>query len=403
MKKNACVLIILFVMALLLAACVKKTDGRESAPETEETKTESATEETRQLPDFSDTADSENEPNISDTTTSENVPEKPDQSEEPFEITMLDVGQGLCVLVQSGDKYLIYDGGGRDSSSFVVSYLKQHGITDIEYLFASHYDVDHIAGLIGLLKTVSVKTAVIPSYETDTSIYGSFMNAVTRSDNVMYAEKGKSFQLNGTKIEILYACTGNETNENDRSTVIRISNEGFSAIMTGDAESAAEKTLVDEYTDLGCTLYIVGHHGSSTSSSEDFVRALHPEVAFISAGKDNEYGHPTETVLKTLADNHVTVYRTDISGNLTISFSKDDYLVTADGGHKSNLKETDPEPGSESVMADVTYVLNTSSMKFHRPDCEAVTKMADHNKAYVNKSRNELIDEGYSPCGLCCP
>lgn len=349
-------------------------------------------------------------------------------SADGFELTMLDVGQGLCILVRSGDQYLLYDGGGRTSSSYVVSYLKQHGVKEVEYLFASHFDEDHIAGLIGVLKTTPVKTAVIPSYEADTAIYHSFMEAVTQSDTMKKAHEGDTYNLSGLKVEVLYACTGAEENENDRSTVIRLSKGDFSAILTGDAEKATETYLVEknltekpteEKHDLGSTLYVVGHHGSDTSSTEDFVKAVHPRAAFISVGRDNEYGHPTENVLQTLEANGASVYRTDLQGEVRFLCSANDYEViteideaktdeTNSGDTKSREAKGDEKDSSmtgtsERETADFTYILNTSSHKIHKPDCEAVGKMAEHNKEYTTKNKEELIREGYAPCGLCNP
>ena len=224
-------------------------------------------------------------------------------------------------------------------------------------------------------------------------------------------------------IEVLYACTGAEENENDRSTVIRLSKGDFSAILTGDAEKATETYLVEKYLtenaseekhDLSSTLYVVGHHGSDTSSTEDFVKAVHPKAAFISVGRDNEYGHPTENVLQTLEANGASVYRTDLQGEVCFSCEGDSYEVIVETEETKSGESRSDETGSDGGKTDVTknsdakerdftYILNTSSHKIHKPDCEAVGKMAEHNKEYTTKNKEELIREGYAPCGLCNP
>ncbi len=320
-------------------------------------------------------------------------------SEGSFSLVTLDVGQGLCVFVESDGKTMLYDGGGRSHSSKVVSFLKQRGVTELDLLFASHYDEDHIAGLIGVLKSTDVRTAVIPEYEADTSICRSFLEAVKGADETVYAAAGESFVLGETTVELLYACTGNEKNENDRSTVIRISRASFSGIITGDAESDVEKKLILSGARLDSTLYIAGHHGSRYSSTPEFVRRIEPEIAFISVGEDNEYGHPAEDTLDILNENGASIYRTDIEGDIYLSIDGGEYSVNT-AAEQEVYTTADHVEYPES---DATYVLNTGSMRFHRPDCASVERIADHNKKYTTGSREELIGAGFSPCGICRP
>lgn len=117
-----------------------------------------------------------------------------------FSLTMLDVGQGLSVLVQADGEYLLYDGGGRGASSYVVAYLQQHGVTELEWLVASHYDEDHVSGLVGVLHTTPVKKALMPDYTTDTQIYQSMQNALAeKAVTVTYPAQGDTFSLGGRK------------------------------------------------------------------------------------------------------------------------------------------------------------------------------------------------------------
>lgn len=315
-----------------------------------------------------------------------------------FKLTMLDVGQGLSVLIEADGRFMIYDGGNREYSSYVVSYLKRHRISNIEYLIASHYDEDHIAGLIGILRTASVGTAIIPQYEADTRIYESFMEAVQTADSVVYASAGNSYKLGKATVDILYACNGTEQTENNMSTVIKVSYGGFSCILTGDAEYDTENVLVQNGTDLQCNLYVVGHHGSYYSSSEQFVKAMRPEIAFIGVGAGNKYGHPTEQTLAVLDANGAAVYRTDLQGEISLYYDGSEYKVVTE----RDLQRRNQATGN--IKTDnMTYVLNESSMRFHLPECEAVYKMAYYNRKHSRKSREDLIAEGYSPCGACNP
>lgn len=236
---------------------------------------------------------------------------------EKLSITMLDVGQGLSILFESNGKYMLYDGGDRGTSSYVVAYLKQNGISELEYIVASHYDSDHIAGLVGVLETTKVKNIINPDCEATSKIYQSYRTAANNSGaNIIYPSVGDTFKL-GYATLIVLAPARDYGDANEMSVAIKVECEEFSCIVTGDAESESEKDMLNCGIDLNCDLYVVGHHGSSSSSSDSFVKALAPEYGFISCGKDNDYGHPTDKTLATLKKYNVEIYRSDTDGEVT--------------------------------------------------------------------------------------
>jgi len=287
----------------------------------------------------------------------------------PFLLMMLDVGQGLCILVRSGDEYLVYDGGGRERSSYVVSFFKRNQIDKIKYMIVSHYDEDHIAGLIGLLNRTSIRTAIVPNYQANTKIYSSFQSSLKKAKSVVYAKAGNQYKLGEAKISVLYATDNTEEKENNKSTVIRLEYKNFSCIITGDAAVETETKLVNRGENLSCDLYVVGHHGSSSSSSPGFVAAMKPKLAFISVGKNNKYYHPTKRVLKILNNNNSTIYRTDEQGTVSLVYDGSKYQV-----HETKNKSKQDKPLSQTKQGKEFYVLNKKSMRFHRKDCEGVKK-----------------------------
>ena len=316
--------------------------------------------------------------------------------EAKFKVTMLDIGQGLCVLIDADGHKMIYDGGNRENSSRVVAYLRKNNVKEIDYLIASHYDEDHIAGLIGVLRTTSVGTAIIPSYTSKTKIYNSFMKAVKSADTVIYAKAGDSFKLGKAAVDILYGCKGDEETNNNKSTVVKVRYGDVACVLTGDAEFRTEDYLVRNGAKLDCTLYIVGHHGSKWSSSDKFVKAMRPKIGFISVGAANTHGHPAKRTLDTLKNNGVEIYRTDTQG--TVMFESDGraYTISTEGKKHNNGISPLPPAGTK-------YVINKSSRRFHLPDCKGVPGISGHNKGYTAKSRKELMEEGYIPCGYCKP
>lgn len=247
-------------------------------------------------------------------------------------ITMLDVGQGLCLLVESGEHRLLYDGGGRERSSYVVAAMKERGYDSFDYMIASHYDEDHIAGLIGCLYNYRFYTLICPEYVCDTAIYRSFLKAVeTREIKQIHPKAGDTFELGDARLTILGPKQYVDYNDNNNSLIVRITCGSFSCLITGDAQMELEDELLDSGCDLKSDLYIVGHHGSGYSSTYDFIQKVKPAAAFISCGADNSYGHPDKETLERLSEVHAAVYRTDRQGELVCRYDGETYEIEAMG------------------------------------------------------------------------
>ena len=348
-----------------------------------------------------------------------------------LKIHFLDVGQGACALIESDGHYMLIDGGGRDSSSFTVSYLAQLGIEKFDYMVATHFDEDHIAGLIGVFNKFAVETVLEPSYETDTSIYKSFKEAENNSKaKVIIPEPGEEYTLGDAKFTVLAPKkpekdTDQETaaeglKENNQSICILLKNGDNKVLFTGDAEQEEEQYLVDSGRDIRADVYLVGHHGSGSSTAELLLDAVQPEYAVISCGTGNDYGHPVQEVLDRLWDKDVSVFRTDEQGNIimtsdgeTITWNAEPSQTWAPGvvpekapdrsGNTESAKNTDTDTSVNSDGTENAYVLNNSTMKFHYPWCSSVKKIAEQNYEESSLSRDELLDKGYTPCGNCNP
>ena len=324
----------------------------------------------------------------------------------PFSLTMLDVGQGLSILVQADGEYLLYDGGGRGASSYVVAYLQQHAVTELEWLAASHYDEDHISGLVGVLHTTPVEQALMPDYTTDTQIYQSLQTVLGEKNvPVIYPAQGDTFSLGEAEIQVVGPQNYVYDSDNDKSLCLRICYGDFQCLLTGDAEQDAEQDMVASRQDLTCDLYVVGHHGSSSSTSEELLDAATPAYAFLSVGEDNPYGHPTAQTLNALQQYGVTLFRTDQQGEVTVySDGQQCWFSTEPCKDWSTGNQSIPEePLATTVPQTAQYVLNTHTKKFHFPDCPSVDQMSEKNKEFTDASRDELIARGYTACGRCNP
>ena len=279
-------------------------------------------------------------------------------------------------------------------------------MTEWDWLVASHYDEDHISGLVGVLSTISVNQALMPDYSTDTQIYQSLQNSLEeKSVPVTYPTQGESFTLGDAEIQVVGPCDYTYDSDNSNSICLKICYGNFSCLLTGDAEQDAEHDMIASGQDLTCDVYIVGHHGSSSSTSEELLNAASPEYAVLSVGADNRYGHPAEQTMKALQNHGVKLYRTDRQGEITVYANKECFWFNTPPSEDWNAgKQTAPDtPIATATPDDAKYVLNTHTKKFHFPACPGVNQMNEKNKSFTDEPREELIARGYTPCGQCDP
>lgn len=249
-------------------------------------------------------------------------------SQDVMKVHFLDVDQGLAILVQLGDDVLIYDGGERDTSSFVVAYLKEQGITEIDYLISSHYDSDHVSGLIGCLYAFDVKNVIGSNYVHDSKLYTSFMTAVEEEGlEVQYPPVGTQFQMGEAVITIL-SPTEIVRDSNSNSLAIMLSYKKSDFIFTGDADYKSERDMIVSGLNLDCEVLSVGHHGSASATSEIFLDATTPDYAVISCGKNNSYGHPHKETIEFLNNYEVEILRNDESGTILVETDGENLIWT---------------------------------------------------------------------------
>lgn len=334
-------------------------------------------------------------------------------------VHFLDVGQGLSVLIQSGGENLLYDGGDRSASSFVVSYLQKQQITNIDYLISSHYDADHVSGLIGCLNTFSVSNVIGADYVHDSDLYTSFMDSVAAQGlEVQHPEAGTAFDFGTGQFTVLSPSETDANDSNANSVAIKLMNGDNSFIITGDAENQSEADMISSGIDLECDVLCVGHHGSASSTSWDFLQAAVPEYAVISCGKDNQYGHPDADTMDKLYSMEIEVFRTDKQGTVVaVSDGTDitwnvspcnDYSPGSDSdtgteaaGSSSDLFSTgavEESPSAEETQTQGAAAwLSATGSKYHSiPDCGRM----DPNKA-TQTTEAEAQAQGYEACSKC--
>lgn len=355
-------------------------------------------------------------------------------SDQEIEVHVLDVGQGLGIVAISGDDVLMYDGGDRDYSSYVVSWLRKNGISEIDQMIVSHYDADHLNGLVGALNTMTTDVVYAPDYACDTRVCNSFHNEIVEQNIELIHPKPKdTFEFKEATVTFLSPQNHSYSENNDYSLAIRIELGDSSLLISGDAEYDSEQEMVSTFGNkLKSDVYVAGHHGSSSSSSAAFLDAVDPESVIISCGKDNSYGHPHMETVKTFEDRNLDIYRTDQQGEITFTMTEDTitfkeqtapdpYALGSKSIYQNQSGNTSQSTGNHhqehqqdhhdevhhnqttnnSQPAATDYILNTNSHKIHVPNCKSVSKMKEKNKQAVNDSIESLKNQGYSPCQNC--
>lgn len=343
------------------------------------------------------------------------------EQKELLTVTFLDVGQGDAAVLQCGGQTMMIDGGKAKASSYIYSWLKKNQISYLDVMVATHTDADHIGGLPGALNYVKVGTAYCPVTSGTTKTFQSFVRYLkNQGKSITIPKAGDEFSLGGAQVRIL-GPTNPQAEGNNSSIVLKVTFGDTSFLFTGDAEREEEQELLESGYDLESTVLKVGHHGSDTSTSYLFLRTVNPQYAVISVGADNTYGHPTEAVLSRLRDADVKTCRTDLQGTITaVSDGKKVTFQTErnadintlgnagpgqkdETGQKNTAVSSAGKAAASDSSAEKTYVLNTNTHKFHDPDCSSVSQMKEKNKRIVTESRDQIIADGYDPCGRCHP
>ncbi len=312
-----------------------------------------------------------------------------------LEVRFLDVGQADAALILCGDHAMMIDGGNADDSSFIYTYLKNLGIGRLDYVVCTHPHEDHAGGLSAALNACSVGAVVSPVERSDNE---AFLSLVKQADKqrlgITVPTVGDEFYLGPAKITVIGPIMSHEE-INNNSLVLKIDFGSTSFLFTGDAEREEESDITDEYEDLKSTVLKVAHHGSASSSSYVFLRAVMPEYAVISVGNENPYAHPHDDVMSRLRDVGAKVYRTDMQGTVTVV--SDGKIVEF---KVERNKDAITNPTEEYAEGSPYYIGNKNSLIFHLPVCPSLPN--PDNRVIFN-SRSDAVEHGFRPCAICRP
>ena len=335
-------------------------------------------------------------------------------------VHFIDVGQGLAILVQSGGENLLYDGGNRSHADEVVQYLKNQQVETINYMISSHYDEDHLGGLVKCLDNFEVDHVLGSDYVHTSDLFNTFMNTATAHAIIVeYPSVGDTYEF-GTGSFTVMAPDGISQNSNDNSVVIRLVNGNNSFMFMGDAEETSEQDMISTGMNLDCDVLSLGHHGSASSTSWDLLEAASPSWAVISCGLNNSYGHPAAETMGKLSDMDIPVFRTDDQGTVialsdgnTISWNQEPCNDYTSGSEKRSTDSSadQSEQDMNDAAATESYAAQTDTSdtqgrmvwisatgsKYHSiPDCGNMNP----DKA-TQETESQALSQGYEACKKC--
>ncbi|WP_055107509.1 ComEC/Rec2 family competence protein [Paenibacillus ihumii] len=246
-------------------------------------------------------------------------------------VIFLDVGQGASqLLISPSGKTMLIDAGNNDREQAMLDYLREYGVTRLDIVIGTHPDADHIGGLDRVIDHIDVGEIYMPKIQANTKTFESLLLSIKNKGlKVKTAKAGLVLEWDEDVEVTMVGPVKASDDRNNMSAVVKVVYGNTSYLLTGDAERASEKDMLESGADLRADVLLIGHHGSKSSTTLSFLKKVAPQYGVIQVG-DNNYGHPTPTVLERLRKQGVEVYRNDLHGTVEIASDGHTYLITTE-------------------------------------------------------------------------
>ncbi len=238
-----------------------------------------------------------------------------------LDVYFIDVGQGDSIFIRTpNDNTILIDGGEADQGENVLNFLKELGVDKIDVIVATHLHSDHIGGLITVIENIDIGSIYMPKTTHNTKTFEKFVLSVKQKGlQFKPAYAGVDIPLDDVDANFVGPEKKDTYDDlNNSSAVLKLKYGDVSFIFTGDAEKESEEYMLSSGQNLRAQVLKVGHHGSTTSTSEEFLKAISPEYAIISCGEGNKYGHPHKEIIQLLEEFGIEIYRTDRDGTIHV-------------------------------------------------------------------------------------
>ena len=366
---------------------VGETDLTEGQVQAEEKGLEQASEAIENNPDKSN---SNNSTGNNSTGSKFTIDENPASNN--LTIHFLDVGQGDSILLEYNEKAMLIDAGEQDQGAKISAYLRELGISNFDYIIATHPHSDHIGGMQEVLYNFPVKHFIDSGFPHTSNTYEDMLTTID-GKNIPFeiAKKGEKIEFDpAVDIEILNPDTPYSEELNENSVVLKINYGEVSFLLMGDAGLETEEKLLDTDYNLDSDILKVGHHASTSGSGEAFISMVSPEVSIIEVGAGNNYGHPHNEVLQRL-ERISRVYRTDLDGTIVITTEGSIYTVNPEKtGPEQSEQRIETKPEEETTLP---ANLLTTEEKEAVPEAGLISNSQSSTESMVYVSELNLQDE----------
>ncbi len=335
----------------------------------------------------------------------------------------ISVGQGDAALIVSPTgKTVLVDGGPPEGTERLLQTLKRRQISSLDLVILTHPHLDHLGGLSQVVAQLPVRTFLDAGYPSTSPPYAALLKRLAdKGIAVKNAAAGRNIDIgDGATLTLLGPpspfLTNTRSDVNANSVVVRLTWRGRTALLTGDSEPETEQYLLAQVqkgqVELRAELLKVAHHGGRYSSTEAFLRAVSPKLAFISVGPGNDYGHPTADAMGRVVSAGATIYRTDLQGDLTaVSTDGQPWVVKAEPapavmkqhhGTGPAAPPPSPSPPAPAAATHEGYVASSNSKVFHKRSCPAAARIFPTNRISY-PTRAAAVQSGRQPSGDCKP
>ena len=318
---------------------------------------------------------------------------------EDLRVHYIDVGQGDAILIQKDHQNMLIDAGDNKYEQLMVDYLKGHGVSKVDFLIATHPHADHIGGMDAVIKNFDIGTIIMPKVAHNSKTFEDVLLAIKEKGLKVNAPKiAEAYELGDARWTILAPNSEIYENFNNYSVVVKLEYGNKSFLFTGDAENLPEEEMLARHGNLlSSNVLKVGHHGSNSSTTEEFLEVVHPEIAVIQLAKDNKYGHPHSEVMERLEDYGVDIYRNDIHGNIIINSDRNTINVNVQVKQTLNQEK---DLYNKKKKKNIQYIGNKNSKVLHLESCDQLQE--EKNRVYFS-NRKEALEKDFKPCQRCKP
>lgn len=299
-----------------------------------------------------------------------------------LQVKMIDCGQADSILLHT-DKYnILIDAGEQKSATAIKKAIDNLGIKKIDLLIGTHPHSDHIGGMQTIVESYDIGTVMMYPTEHSTQTYTKLLEAISNKGcDTIKATPGNEYNYGDIKITVL-GPSKTYDDLNDNSVVVLASFGDIDVLLTGDAGMESEKDYI-EYIPGEVEILKVGHHGSETATSDNLLDTINPEMALISCGEDNKYGHPTQEVLDKLSKRGIDTFRTDLLGDITITTNGKQYTIETEKYGEVKIDNTDGTYTKPFETGNTQNEVNENQDSNSGNENTAITSSSSNREVYV--------------------